>query len=183
MVDETPPYNNGYKSNQFWHRRVPFGGERAFNDPEELWAAAVEAFDWLVSHPLKEQVTSSYQGSFSKTTVKKMRAFTWSGVAMAMGLTENGLRVYLKRPEFAEVMGWISDIIYTQKFEGAAAGLLNASLIARSLGIADRVELTGKDGGAIKTADATAEEAILDEARRLGIDVGALGFGGSPPEE
>lgn len=171
-----------YRSNQFWHRRAPHGGERAFTSPEDLWTAAVEAFDWLHSHPLKEQVASSYQGAYTKTTLKKMRAFTWAGVAMAMGVRESGLRRYATIPEYEEVMEWIDNIIRTQKFEGAAAGLLNPSLIARSLGLAERMEHTGKDGGAIKTLDMTAEEVLLDEARRLGIDIEALGLGGGSAE-
>jgi hypothetical protein len=171
------------KDTQFWHRRAPNGGERAFNSPEELWQAAVEAFDWLHSHPLKEQVASSYQGNYTKTTLKKMRAFTWEGVAMAMGVRATGLRLYKTRPEYEEVMEWIENIIRTQKFEGAAAGLLNPTIIARSLGLAERMEHTGKDGGAIKTQDVSAEERLLDEARRLGIDIEALGLGGGAPQE
>ena len=34
----------------------------------------------------------------------------------------------------------IEQTVYSQKFEGAAAGLLNANIIARDLGLADRRE-------------------------------------------
>ncbi|SFE41875.1 hypothetical protein SAMN04488523_10749 [Sulfitobacter brevis] len=47
----------------------------------------------------------------------------------------------------------VDDVIYTSKFEGAAAGLLNSNLISRELGLTDRQEFTGKDGRAIRTID------------------------------
>ena len=36
---------------------------------------------------------------------------------------------------------WRRQIIYTQKFEGSAAGLLNPNIIARDLGLNDKQEL------------------------------------------
>jgi hypothetical protein len=44
-------------------------------------------------------------------------------------------------------------VIYTWKFEGAAANLLNANLVARELGLADKAELMGRDGGPIRYQD------------------------------
>lgn len=43
-------------------------------------------------------------------------------------------------------------------------------------------EVTGKDGGPIQTQDVSVE-ALIDEARRLGISLDALGIAGSAPEE
>ena len=44
----------------------------------------------------------------------------------------------------------VEDIIRTQKFEGASAELLNVSIIARDLGLADKSEHSGPNGGAIE---------------------------------
>ncbi len=44
----------------------------------------------------------------------------------------------------------VDEIIRTQKFQGASADLLNANIIARDLGLADKTELTGKDGGPVR---------------------------------
>ena len=57
--------------------------------------------------------------------------------------------------DFSKVIRDIKDIIEVQKFEGASAGLLNANIIARDLGLADTKQLTGADGGAIKTESTT----------------------------
>ncbi len=43
-------------------------------------------------------------------------------------------------------------MIVVQKFAGAAAELLNSALITRDLGLSDKKELSGIDGGAIETS-------------------------------
>jgi hypothetical protein len=57
----------------------------------------------------------------------------------------------------------IEKVIYNQKFTGAAADLLNSNIIARELGLSDKVqnEHTGANGGAIQvnTTAMSAEEA------------------------
>ena len=47
-------------------------------------------------------------------------------------------------PKFSEVRDNIKRVIFTQKFEGASAGLLNSSIIARELGLADKKEIDAK---------------------------------------
>lgn len=59
------------------------------------------------------------------------------------------------RADLSGVMAHVEQVIYQQKFAGAAADLLNPNIIARDLGLADRKEHTGKDGGAIKTESTT----------------------------
>lgn len=169
---------------QFWRKYRPGDTGTAFRyeTAAQLWDAACEAFDWLDAHPLREEVIANYKGTFSRTVAKKMRPYTWEAVALLMGLSVGTLKRYGSRPGFEETIEWLTAVIRTQKFEGAAANLLNPVLIARDLGMAERMEHTGKDGGPIKTADATDEEKLYDEARRLGIDPTALGLGGSVQE-
>ena len=45
--------------------------------------------------------------------------------------------------DFSQVVNTIKEIIETQKFEGASAGLLNPNIIARDLGLTDKKELSG----------------------------------------
>ena len=45
--------------------------------------------------------------------------------------------------DFSQVISTIKEIIETQKFEGASAGLLNPNIIASDLGLADKKELSG----------------------------------------
>jgi len=55
------------------------------------------------------------------------------------------------RSDLSDVLARVEAIIYQQKFTGAAAEMLNANIIARDLGLSDKNELTGKDGGPIET--------------------------------
>ena len=48
--------------------------------------------------------------------------------------------------DFIEVLTRIDDLFYSFKFEGAAAGILNANIIARDLGLKDAKDHTSSDG-------------------------------------
>jgi len=173
---------NDYDSHeQYWQRRPD--KTQVFETADELYAAAAAAFDWLHTHPKRKQVLFHNKGAVVRTYETMERPFTKNAVAMCMGISVQCLDGYRKRPGFEEIMEWLDGVIYTQKFEGAAVGTLNANFIARDLGMADRSEVTGKDGGPLKTQDvSTDEEALISEARRLGIDVAALGLGGGAAE-
>lgn len=93
----------------------------------------------------------AYQGEVVKEELPKMRAMTMTGLCLYLGVNEAYFRQFKKElPEgetdFSTVIANIEAVIYTQKFEGAAAELLNHNIIARDLGLADKSELTGKDG-------------------------------------
>lgn len=163
---------------QFWQRKAPNSGRApVFTSPEHMHEEACRVFEWLHNHPLKEQLVFHAKGVITKTTANKMRPFTMKGVCLALGISERGLALYATRSEeYAAVVQWIKDVIYTQKFEGAAAGLLNPTLIARDLGLAEKHELSGPDGGPIKTSAEDERAKLMEEAARLGIDLSALGF-------
>lgn len=162
---------------QYWQQKPKGQGVMAYPTPDHLREAACEAFDWMTAHPKKRAVTACYKGVFAKTTENLERPFTHHALCLVMGISRTAFAHYRAREEFAEVMEWIDDVIYTQKFEGAATGLLNANFIARDLGLAERNEITGKDGGPVRTQDVNEEERLIEEARRLGIDPAALGIG------
>lgn len=52
--------------------------------------------------------------------------------------------------DFSRVIRKIEQVIYQQKFEGAAVGAYNANIIARDLGLRDAQEITGANGGPIE---------------------------------
>lgn len=166
---------------QFWTKRPD--NMRVFATPDELYTAAIEAFNWIHRHPKRKQEVFHTKGFITKTYSTLERPFTFHLLSMVLGVSYQCLDGYRKRDGFEEVMQWIDNVIYTQKFQGAATGTLNPNFIARDLGLADRSEVTGKDGGPLKTQDISLdEEKLFDEARRLGIDVTALGLGGGDQE-
>lgn len=122
------------------------GRPRVFNSPEEFWNAAVEYFDWAEANKLQEAKLVSFQGSSTIEKLPKVRAFTLTGLCNFLGISGRCWRDYRDRPETAHVAALIEQVIYQQKFEAAAADMLNVNIIARDLGLAERSELTGKDG-------------------------------------
>lgn len=55
--------------------------------------------------------------------------------------TEEQAKIRVKKAEdFLSVITWAENVIYNQKFEGAAAGIYNANIIARDLGLREGVD-------------------------------------------
>ncbi len=68
------------KGNKFWLARSKHGRNPKFSDPEKLWDACCEYFDWVEKHPLWETKAFSFQGQITKARLPKMRAMTLSGL-------------------------------------------------------------------------------------------------------
>ncbi len=139
--------------NQFWKLRSKHGRDKLFETPELLWEAACEYFEWCEDNPLIE---IDYKGKDAdKVELPKMRAFTLMGLCIYLECTSSYFRTFKStlKPEnkdFLTVITRIEEVIYTQKFTGAAA-VLNANIISRDLGLADKSELTGRDGAPLNS--------------------------------
>jgi len=135
-------------------------GPHPFATAAELRTAATEYFQWCDDHPLLEEDVAVYQGDVTRFDKKRVRPYTLRGLAIYLNVSVGRLERYRTDiADFVVAMELIDQVIYTQKFEHAAAGLLNASLISRDLGLADKQELTGANGGPIQT-----EEVLNDAA-------------------
>ena len=133
------------KGNQFWKLRNKHGRDKLFATPALLWEAACEYFEWCEQNPLFESKAFAYQGEITTATLPKMRAMTLSGLCFYLGCNEQYFKTFKAQlPEgekdFNTVVAEIETVIYNQKFQGAAADLLNANIIARDLGLADKTE-------------------------------------------
>lgn len=135
--------------NQFWKARSSHGRNPIFADPETLWLAASEYFEWVEANPLWEDKVTSFQGANTHEPIAKMRAMTLAGLCIFLDIARSTWDQYRANKDFSVVATRVEEIIRTQKFEGASADLLNASIIARDLGLADKSELTGPNGGPI----------------------------------
>lgn len=168
--------------NKFWQMAPPPFGALA-NKPrftaETLHAACMSYFDWCHDNPLMSDELVTFQGNASHEPVAKMRALTHIGLCMHIGISRTTWTDWsTARPDLKEVMDWAEDVVYRQKFEGAAAGLLNSSIIAREIGLADKRELMGPDGGPIKTEDVTNDaDAFARRMARLAAGASGLGDG------
>lgn len=130
------------KGNEFWKLRSKHGVDKIFKDPEIFWEAACEYFKWCEDNPLLEH---DFVGKDANEVYKrKKRAFTIHGLCHYCGITYRTFLNYEKNEsykDFFPVFTRVKEIIYAQKFTGAASGFFNANIIARDLGLADKKEL------------------------------------------
>ncbi|MCJ8293348.1 MAG: DNA-packaging protein [Colwellia sp.] len=155
------------KGNQYWKTRKTSGRKKKFTTPNKLWKAACKYFEWCENNPLLEEKAFAYQGKINKTTIAKMRAMTIKGLCIHIGVScdyftqfESALDLKNKQDkDFSSVIHEIKDIIFVQKFEGASADLLNANIIARELGLADKHEVSSKNVNYELPADSNPQEA------------------------
>lgn len=136
------------EGNQFWKLRSKHGRDKLFESPELLWEAAQEYFEWCEENPLIE---IDFKGKDAdRVELPKMRAFTWDGLELYLDIYS--LRDYKTNPEykdFSQVITRVEKIIRDQKFTGAAAGFLNPNIIARDLGLTDKIDQKNEHSGGI----------------------------------
>ncbi len=126
------------KGNRYWEFRNKHGRDYKYT-PTRLWNEFVKYCKWLEKNPLKEQ---KLFGTGLKDDVNRLRAMTLTGFCVFADICIETFEAYRKskNEDFIRVTKKIDAIIYSQKFEGAAAGLLNPVIIARDLGLADKQE-------------------------------------------
>jgi hypothetical protein len=131
--------------NRFWEARSSHGAKPKFENPDDLWDACAQYFEFVEDTPLSEQRGFAFQGKVTKEDFPLMRAMTLGGMCIFLDISLTTWHDWRKnRPDLSEVITRVEQIIYTQKFEGAAAGLLNPNIIARDLGLAEK-KLHGND--------------------------------------
>lgn len=168
MADRDETTGRFLPGNRAWEARSSHGPKPKFETPEQLWAACCEYFEWVEANPLWEDGLVTFQGHATHEPVAKMHAMTIIGLCLFLDINRDTWFEWRKsRADLSDVITRAEAVIYHQKFSGAAAGLLNPNIIARDLGLADKSELTGKDGGPIETKDVSAREIIASRLARL----------------
>lgn len=137
----TNPFEQG---NELWKRAKRPGRKRIFEDPQDLWDACCAYFEWATDNPLLEAKLVSYEGANELVAVPRMRAMTLRALCVFIDVDWTVWSHWrLNREDLAPVIAAVDDIIYSRKYEGAAAGMLNPMLVTRDLGLIDRREQTG----------------------------------------
>jgi hypothetical protein len=134
--------------NRFWEARSSHGRNPKFETADMLEDAIRQYFEWNEANPLYEAKLVSFQGQSTVESLPRMRAMSVASMCMFIGVNRDTWHDWGKsRPDFSEVIAWAEQVIYSQKFEGASADLLNPNIIARDLGLADKKDHTtnGKD--------------------------------------
>lgn len=138
-----------------------------FRSPAELAEAARQYFEHATSNHLQEEKLFHYQGDVTVAQANKMRAMSIRGFLVFCGVTRKRWDSYKERDDYTGLCEYIEDVFWTHNFEGAAAGLLNATIVARDLGLADKSEVTGADGESLQTIT----RVIIDPKAREASDV------------
>lgn len=132
------------KGNKYWEFREKHGRDYKYT-PEGLAEEAIQYFEWIEANPLKEEKGFAFQGVVKKESFDKMRAMTITGFCLFADICHVTWANYKANKDFVTVITRIEDIVYSQKFEGAAADLLNPNIIARDLGLVDKKEVEKVD--------------------------------------
>jgi hypothetical protein len=147
------------KKNQFWKLRSKHGRNKLFASPDLLWKAACEYFEHTDS---RKWIKKDWVGKDAYEVERETETpYTMTGLCLYLGCSHDYFIQFEKdlagkddelSKGFSEILTRVKQIVYTQKLEGAAVGIFNASIIARDLQLKDKVdaEVSGKDGAPIE---------------------------------
>ena len=171
--------------NEYWKIRTKHGRDKKFSSPKKLLDACNAYFQWCIENPYKEEhvvnkqwheyqeyETTNDEGKtvtatrkithpYSIATTNKLRPFTLEGLCNFIDISVEGFKLYEVRKGFVEVTTRVRQIIWNQKFEGAAINAFNANIIARDLGLIDKKDFTS-DGKQIEKTPEEREERIKE---------------------
>lgn len=149
--------NTGFKfpvGNKWWQSRAKHGVDGIWKTPADLLKDCLAYFAWLEENPFLVDERVIVKGSLKSYNKKRMRPATIHGLRIHLGIGKTTWFEYRtkKGPDFTTICEYVEEAIYEQKFSGAAAGFLNAVIIARDLGLKDSIsaEVTGAGGGPVQ---------------------------------
>jgi len=162
------PLNIFEPNNKFWLARSKHGREAIFETPQKMEEAVLEYLDWNNNNPLYDYQVSG--GDLVR--VPKMRAMTMEGLTRFLGVNTRYFEQFKRRikeemlafeqlenptkeqadrniinSEYSTVITGAEEMVFEQKFTGAAGGFLNANLISRHLGMLDKKEINHTNAG------------------------------------
>lgn len=127
------------KGQQLWKARASHGAKAIFEDPVKLMESCIEYFQWCEDNPLWSEKVGFSQGEACHAEIEHKRAMSIQGLSIFLGVTPRSWYAWRSnRDDLKPVIEWAESIMFEQKLAGAAAGIFNASIIARDLGLADK---------------------------------------------
>jgi len=150
------------KGNEFWKLRSKHGRDKIFETPEIMLEACYEYFDYQSKQTWNK---IDYRGKdVTEVQIPTSLPFTLTGLCIFLGVNTQYFNDFEKTcsKDFSLVITHVREVIYNQKFEGAAVGAYNANIIARDLGLIDKQDLTTK-GDSISKPLTPEQRKALDE--------------------
>lgn len=132
------------KGNNYWEFRDKHGRDFAYT-PEGLWDEAVKYFDWISTRVWnKKEAIKSGDLAGKTMDVPTSTPMSIESFCIFADITTDTFRNYQSNKDsykdFLEVTTRIREIIESNQFEGATVGAYNPNIIARKLGLVDKVE-------------------------------------------
>lgn len=135
-------------SSKYWKTKK-IGQPKKYN-PENLWTGIQNFFTWCDNNKwMKNEVIKGGTMSGQIVQVPTERPYTISGLSVFLGMSVKTFENYGKMDQekepqakdYLRVITRARDIMYTQKFEGAAVGAFNPLIIARDLHLRENVDV------------------------------------------
>jgi hypothetical protein len=147
------------EGNQYWRLRESHGRDLEYKTSEELQAEVIKYFEWCDENPwYKNEAIKSGESVGEIIKVPTARPYTISGLCIHLGISFKTWKAYCSREDFVHITTYAEEIIYTQKFEGAAVGAFNANIIARDLGLSEKTDTNMKVSGSVIIEEYGADE-------------------------
>lgn len=128
------------KGNEYW-KLADWGNPKKYQ-PQGLWESSCDYFKWALENPWhKNEAIKGGDAAGTIVSIPIPRPFTLHGLCIYLGIVTETFRDYEKQEAFSSVCKRIREIIYNNKFEGAAVGTYNHAIIARDLGLADKKDI------------------------------------------
>lgn len=136
------------KGNKLWQLGVhKIIAKQKYQSAEQLLNACFGYFEWLENNPLMEAKLVTYEGVSTVEELPKMRSPTLAGLCLYLGIHRDTWGAWRRgdnRKDLAGVVELIEQKMYDDKFTGAAAGLLNPSMVIRDLGLVEKQQVDNK---------------------------------------
>ncbi|MBW6419517.1 DNA-packaging protein [Celeribacter sp. PS-C1] len=125
------------------------GNPARFDSPMELWEACRAYLRWCVGNPRHEAKFFHHDGVGKTHKVNLARVPTLTGLCSFLGVSQMTLNAW-SNPDaknaverFHPVMEHFRNIIFDEKYSGAAVGTYNAGFMARDLGLMENFNVSG----------------------------------------
>lgn len=128
-------FNSNLPKEKYWMRRaIDRGGQELLYSPKEFLIKFSEYVVFTENNPIIKYVLGNKN---EVVGIEQPRPFQIKGFCLFAGISQSTFYKYSNSPEFYEVCEIIKDAVYVQKFEYAAVGMFNASLMTKDLGLVD----------------------------------------------
>lgn len=128
------------KGNEFYKLRMSVGRKNKLT-PLRLKREALKHMEEVIANPFIVSKQVMHQGEVCTLMEEKPKLLTIGKLCRAIGICETTFRRYETEDAYAGITREIKGIMRDYQLDGAAAGEFNQNIVARLLGLGDKVEV------------------------------------------